>query len=129
MSVTGTKRGLSFYLLAAFFTLFVVFLYGPMLIIFVLSFQGPTGGLTFPMRGASLYWFSDLFSSSRYGDLAGGFRRSAGLGSVSYTHLDVYKRQTCSGTLRSTISTGALMAGRAPLSGGRAFILRALPPP
>ena len=83
MSATSTKRGLSFYLLAAFFTLFVVFLYGPMLIIFVLSFQGPTGGLTFPMQGASLYWFSDLFSSSRYGDLAGGFRRSAGLGLMS----------------------------------------------
>lgn len=83
MSSTRTKRGLSFYLLAVFFTLFVVFLYGPMLIIFVLSFQGPTGGLTFPMKGASLYWFTDLFSSSRYGDLAGGFRRSAGLGLMS----------------------------------------------
>lgn len=83
MSASSAKRGLSFYLLAAFFALFVVFLYGPMLIIFVLSFQGPTGGLTFPMRGASLHWFSDLFSSGRYGDVAGGFRRSAGLGVMS----------------------------------------------
>lgn len=85
MSASSAKRGLSFYLLAAFFALFVVFLYGPMLIIFVLSFQGPTGGLTFPMRGVSLGWFSDLFTSSRYGDLAGGFRRSAGLGLLSMT--------------------------------------------
>ncbi len=80
MAASGAKRGLSFYLLAAFFALFVVFLYGPMLIIFVLSFQGPTGGLTFPMRGASLHWFSDLFTSSRYGDISGGFQRSLGLG-------------------------------------------------
>lgn len=77
---TDQKRGLGFYLLAAFFTLFVVFLYGPMLMIFVLSFQGPTGGLTFPMRGVSVHWFGDLFTSSRYGDLGGAFQRSIWLG-------------------------------------------------
>ena len=60
MSASSAKRGLSYYLLAAFFTLFVVFLYGPMLIIFVLSFQGTTGGLTFPMEGLSLHWFYKL---------------------------------------------------------------------
>lgn len=85
MSINSAKRGLSFYLLAAFFSLFVVFLYGPMLIIFILSFQGPTGGLTFPMRGVSLHWFSDLFTSSRYGDVSGGFKRSIGLGLMSMT--------------------------------------------
>ena len=31
-------------MLAALFTLFVIFLYGPMIAIFILSFQGPTGG-------------------------------------------------------------------------------------
>lgn len=77
---TDRKRGLSFYLLAAFFTLFVIFLYGPMLMIFILSFQGPTGGLTFPMRGVSVHWFGDLFTSSRYGDLGGAFQRSIWLG-------------------------------------------------
>ena len=40
--------------------LFVLFLYGPMIVIFVLSFQGPTGGLTFPMNGVSLHWFERL---------------------------------------------------------------------
>src|SRR5262249_57225325 len=44
-------RPWTFYALAAFFTLFVLFLYGPMSAIFILSFQGPTGGLTFPMNG------------------------------------------------------------------------------
>jgi len=70
------KRPWTFYVLAAFFALFVLFLYGPMSAIFVLSFQGPTGGLTFPMNGVSLRWFSALFSQERTGDFAGGFTRS-----------------------------------------------------
>ncbi len=70
------RRGLSHYLLAGFFGLFVAFLYGPMSAIFVLSFQGPTGGLTFPMRGVSLRWFHALFSQERTGDFAGSFTRS-----------------------------------------------------
>ena len=47
-------RSISFYVLATFFGMFVLFLYGPMLTIFVLSFQGPSGGLTFPLNGLSL---------------------------------------------------------------------------
>ena len=80
---SGKGRGPAFYFLAAFFALFVVFLYGPMLIIFVLSFQGETGGLTFPMRGVSTHWFHDLFNSSRYGDLSGALQRSVILGLMS----------------------------------------------
>lgn len=83
MAQSSTRRGADFYLLAGFFALFVIFLYGPMLMIFILSFQGPTGGLTFPMRGVSTHWFQDLWSSSRYGDLGGAFRRSLGLGVLS----------------------------------------------
>ena len=83
MAHSPTRRGPGFYLLAAFFALFVIFLYGPMLIIFLLSFQGPTGGLTFPMRGLSTHWFHDLWASSRYGDLGGAFRRSIVLGILS----------------------------------------------
>ena len=78
-----SSRSLKFYLLAGFFALFVAFLYGPMLIIFVLSFQGKSGGLTFPMRGFSTHWFSDLFTSSRYGDLGGALSRSLILGAAS----------------------------------------------
>ena len=70
------KRPWTFYFLAAFFSLFVIFLYGPMSAIFVLSFQGPTGGLTFPMNGVSLRWFSALFNQERTGDFTGGFTRS-----------------------------------------------------
>src|SRR5687767_7907671 len=70
------KRHWTFYMLAAFFALFVVFLYGPMCAIYVLSFQGPHGGLTFPMQGLSLQWFAALFAQQRTGDFAGSFLRS-----------------------------------------------------
>jgi len=73
-------RPRSFYFLAAFFALFLVFLYGPTLTIAVLSFQGPTGGLTFPMKGVSLYWFYDLFEQQAVGDIWGSFSRSFLLG-------------------------------------------------
>lgn len=73
-------RSRSFYLLAAFFTLFVIFLYGPVITIGILSFQGPRGGLTFPMNGVSLHWFFDLFEQQAVGDIWGSFRRSFALG-------------------------------------------------
>ena len=70
------RRPWTFYVLAAFFALFVLFLYGPMSTIFILSFQGPTGGLTFPLRGFSTHWFSALFGQARTGDIGGSFMRS-----------------------------------------------------
>ena len=65
-----TKRKTSYYVMAAFFTLFVFFLYGPIIAIMVLSFQGPDGGLTFPMNGVSLHWFGDLFKEQRVGGMS-----------------------------------------------------------
>jgi putative spermidine/putrescine transport system permease protein len=73
-------RSRSFYVLTAFFILFLLFLYGPTLTIGILSFQGPGGGLTFPMRGVSMYWFYDLFEQQAVGDIWGSFRRSLVLG-------------------------------------------------
>ncbi|MBT8156056.1 ABC transporter permease [Epibacterium ulvae] len=73
-------RPRSFYVLAAFFGLFLLFLYGPTITIAILSFQGPAGGLTFPMNGMSLYWFFDLFQEQAVGDIWGSFRRSFALG-------------------------------------------------
>lgn len=70
------KRSWTFYPLAVFFALYVLFIYGPMLIVFVLSFQGPTGGLTLPMQGVSLHWYERMFSGSSAGDVAGAFWRS-----------------------------------------------------
>ena len=76
----GEKRGLSFYVLAAVFVLFVAFLYGPIVTIAILSFQGPQGGLTFPMNGVSVHWFFDLFEQQAVGDFWGSFSRSFMLG-------------------------------------------------
>lgn len=73
---TADNRGVGFYVLAAFFASFVVFLYGPIIAVVVLSFQGPEGGLTFPMRGVSLHWFGNLFKEQLVGDFKGSFARS-----------------------------------------------------
>lgn len=74
------KRTFEFYVLAVFFTLFVLFLYGPLSAILILSFQGPEGGLTFPLNGVSLHWFANLFERQAVGDFGGSFRRSLVLG-------------------------------------------------
>ncbi len=68
--------------LAAFFALFVLFMYGPMLIIVILSFQGPEGGLTFPLRGMSLHWFRELANGLGVVDIGAALQRSVGLGVV-----------------------------------------------
>ncbi len=68
--------------LGIFFTLFLVFLYGPMITIFVLSFQGPEGGLTFPMNGVSTHWFKTLWEGVGVVDIWRAFRRSIALGLV-----------------------------------------------
>jgi len=75
-------RPASFYWLAAFFILFVAFLYGPMLTILILSFQGPEGGLTFPMNGVSLHWFGTLMEGVGVVDIWSAFGRSLRLGLV-----------------------------------------------
>ena len=49
----------------------MLFLYGPTLTIIMLSFQGPDGGLTFPMNGVSLHWFCRLFEPQAVGDFGG----------------------------------------------------------
>src|ERR1700730_18824693 len=76
------SRGASFYWLALLFGLFVLFLYGPMITIFILSFQGPEGGLTFPMNGVSLHWFRKLWEGLGVVDIWAAFRRSLWLGLV-----------------------------------------------
>ena len=76
------KRPAGFWPLALFFAAFVLFLYGPMLVIVVLSFQGPEGGLTFPLRGVSLHWFYKLAEGLGVVDIGAALQRSLGLGLV-----------------------------------------------
>ena len=76
------RRSAAFYLLAAFFSAYVLFLYGPTIVIVMLSFQGPDGGLTFPMRGFSTHWFSTLWDGGGIVDIGAAFWRSLHLGLV-----------------------------------------------
>ncbi len=76
MAMQRGRRPWTFYVLAALFTLFVIFLYGPMISIFVLSFQGPTGGLVFPLKDPGFHWFAALFGQARTGDVGGAFTRT-----------------------------------------------------
>ena len=66
--------------LTILFGCFVVFLYGPVLSIILLAFQGPEGGLTFPMRGVSLHWFEELWRGLGVVDISRALRRSLFLG-------------------------------------------------
>ncbi|CAJ0779745.1 Inner membrane ABC transporter permease protein YdcV [Ralstonia psammae] len=75
-------RAPGFWPLACLFALFMLFLYGPMLTIFALSFQGPEGGLTFPMNGLSLHWYRQLAEGLGVVDIGAAFRRSLALGAV-----------------------------------------------
>jgi len=76
LAPSSGRRPWTFYVLAAVFVLYVVALYGPMICIYILSFQDVRGGLVFPMRGTSLHWFIDLFTQVRTGDVKGAFNRS-----------------------------------------------------
>jgi putative spermidine/putrescine transport system permease protein len=61
---------------SVYFLVFVLFIYGPMFAMFVLSFQGRRGGTSFPMRGTSLYWWGKLIEPSTVGDMQGALLRS-----------------------------------------------------
>ncbi|RYX94662.1 MAG: ABC transporter permease [Comamonadaceae bacterium] len=78
--MNSDNRTAGFWLLAFFFAAFVLFLYGPMFVIVVLSFQGPEGGLTFPLRGVSLHWFYKLAEGLGSVDIGAALGRSLGLG-------------------------------------------------
>lgn len=69
-------RGTGFYVRATFFFVFLFFLYGPIIVMGILSFQGPTGGMTFPMRGWSLHWFREVYNPSYIGNFTAPFLRS-----------------------------------------------------
>jgi putative spermidine/putrescine transport system permease protein len=72
----------TFLFLSLLFAVFLLFLYGPTITITVLSFQGPTGGLVFPMQGFSTHWFAQVFQPQSIGDIGGSFDRSLKLGLI-----------------------------------------------
>jgi putative spermidine/putrescine transport system permease protein len=76
------QRPWTFYVLGALFGAYLLFLYGPMLVIDVLSFQGPNGGVTFPMVGTSLVWFRDLLKPEQMANIPVAFTRSVELAAL-----------------------------------------------
>ena len=53
-----------------------------MIAVLILSFQGPSAALVFPLRDPSLMWFDELFNPRRVGDVVGAFSRSLPLALV-----------------------------------------------
>lgn len=80
--IGGDARPLTFYLLAILFGAWLVYLYGPMLVIYLLSFQGENGGVTFPMVGVSTVWFEDIIKPGQMANIPVSFGRSMGLAAL-----------------------------------------------
>ncbi|MBS0643498.1 MAG: ABC transporter permease [Acetobacteraceae bacterium] len=76
------RRPWTFYVLGGLFFGFLLFLYGPMFVIYLLSFQGENGGVTFPMVGVSTIWFEDIFKRGQMADIPVSFGRSMRLALV-----------------------------------------------
>lgn len=82
MSGPSADRPWTFYVLGALFGAWLLFLYGPMIVIYVLSFQGPNGGVTFPMVGTSLTWFRDIVRPEQMANIPVAFERSIALAAL-----------------------------------------------
>jgi putative spermidine/putrescine transport system permease protein len=104
------KDRLSKWGLGAWFGLFLIFLYGPVLVMLVLSLQGPDGRSTFPARGLiSGHWYNYLGN-----DASAALRTAAG---VSVTLALVV------GLIASALSLSMMMAyRRMGRRTGRAFL-------
>ena len=121
-------------LFGSYYVLFLLFIYGPMFAMFILSFQGRRGGTSFPMRGASLYWWNKLLEPSSVGDMQGAMLRSIILALVVMVITALFstmfamafrKRFFGSGLLFYTIMTGIMVPGIL-LSLGLATLLKQL---
>ncbi len=121
------KTGFSIY-----FIIFLLFLYGPMIAMFILSFQGRRGGTNFPMKGWSLYWWNKLIEPSTVGDLQGAMGRSLILALIVMVITALFstmlamafrKKFRGSGLLFYTVMSGLMIPGIL-LSLGLATLIR-----
>ena len=117
---------------SVYYVIFLLFIYGPMIAMFVLSFQGRRGGTSFPMRGVSLYWWGKLIEPSTVGDLQGAMGRSLILALIVMVITALFstmlamafrKRFWGSGLLFYTVMSGLMVPGIL-LSLGLATLLR-----
>ena len=121
------KAGFSVY-----YVIFLIFVYGPMFAMFTLSFNGPRGGTSFPMRGLSFYWWEKMVGPSAVGDLKGSLARSLILAVVVMIITALFstmlamafrKRFRGSGVLFYAVMAGLMVPGTL-LSLGLATLLR-----
>ena len=119
---------------STYYVIFLLFIYGPMFAMFVLSFQGRRGGTSFPMRGFSLYWWNKLLEPSVVGDMQGAMGRSIILAlmvmvitALFATMLAMAFRKSFmfSNVLFYTVLTGLMVPG-VLLSLGMAILMRQL---
>ena len=123
------KSGFSVY-----YCIFLLFIYGPMIAMFILSFQGRRGGTSFPMRGVSFYWWEKLLQPSTVGDLQGALGRSLILAIVVMIITALFstmlamafrKKFVGAGALFYTVMAGLMVPGIL-LSLGLAIVMRQL---
>lgn len=116
----------------SYYFLFLVFIYGPMIAMFIISFNARRGGLFFPMRGFSFHWWYQLIKPSAVGDMQGALLRSIILALVVMVITALFstmlamayrKKFVGSGLLFYTIMTG-LMAPGILISLGLSQLLR-----
>jgi len=123
---------------SVYYVIFLLFIYGPMIAMFILSFQGRRGGTSFPMRGVSFYWWERLLQPSTVGDLQGAIGRSLILAIVVMIITALFstmlamafrKKFVGSGVLFYTVMAGLMVPGIL-LSLGLATVMRqvGLPP-
>lgn len=95
-------------MLGTLFGAYLLFLYGPMLVIYVLSFQGPNGGVTFPMVGMSLTWFRDLLKPGQMANIPVSFTRSIELAALVSALTVVFSVSAALGFRRRFPGSGVL---------------------
>ena len=119
-------------LFSGYYGLFLLFIYGPMIAMFILSFQGKRGGTSFPMRGVSLHWWNKLIEPSTVGDMQGALGRSLILAIIVMLITALFstmlamafrKKFIGSNVLFYTVMTGIMVPGIL-LSLGLATLLR-----
>lgn len=120
-------------LFSGYYGLFLIFIYGPMFAMFILSFQGERGGVSFPLRGVSFHWWEQLVEPGSMGDLRMSLVRSLVLALVVMVITAVFstmlgmayrKRFMGSEALFYLIMTGIMMPGIL-ISLGLSLLLRA----
>ncbi|MEE8434424.1 MAG: ABC transporter permease [bacterium] len=121
-------------LFSGYYIVFIIFIFGPMFAMFVLSFQGRRGSMNFPMRSYGFYWWNKLIEPSAVGDMQGALLRSLILALVVMVITAVLstmmamafrKRFFGSGLLFYTIMSGIMVPGIL-ISLGLALVLKVL---